>query len=283
MQESSEASRASDRGHEMLIEQTLASGMRLWVARPETDSPRPAVFLHHERFGPVKHSFESIEKIASDGFVGCLPDLYHRFDGDRGLLERAEDRCDPTDEETLADLDESVAYLRTLDFVDGNNIGMAGFCATGRAPILYAASRDLKGIAVFHGGVYERDYDPVYPGQGTVSAMIPSLSCPTFGAFGESDFLVSLENVQRFRTELEQHRKSYRIKIFANMPHAWGVDDDSGRFRPREAEEAWQMMVAFFDEVFTDRWDAGRAVWQFDSDIAPDYDYETVVAQSQSS
>ena len=267
----------------MLVEQTLASGMRFWVARPEADGPRPAVFLHHERYGPVEHSFESLERIAGEGFVGCLPDLYHRFDGDRGLLERAEARCDPTDEETLADLDESIAYLHTLDFVDGNNIGMAGFCASGRAPILYAASRDLKGIAVFHGGVYPRDYDPIYPGQGTVATMIPKLSCPVFGAFGEVDFLVPLENVQRFRTEMEQHRKSFRIKVFANTPHAWGVDDDSGRYRPQEAEEAWRMMVSFFDEVFTDKWDTGRTLWQFESDIAPDYDYAKVVEQNQGS
>lgn len=265
----------------MIVEQTLASGMRFWVAQPEAGAPRPAVFLHHERYGPVEHSFNEIEKIAKEGYVGCLPDLYHRYKGDRGLLERAEDRCDPTDQETLDDLDESIAHLRTLDFVDGNNIGMAGFCASGRAPIVYAASRDLKGIAVFHGGCYPRDYEPEYAGQGTVATMIPKLSCPVFGAFGESDFLVPVENVQRFRTDLEQARKSYRIKVFANTPHAWGVDDDSGRYRPQEAEEAWRMMVSFFEEVFTDQWDTGRSVWQFESNIAPDYDYEKVVQQAQ--
>ena len=268
----------------MIVEQTLSSGMRFWVARPQAEEPRPALFLHHERYGPVEHAFGLIEKAAADGFVGCLPDLYHRFDGDRGLLERAEARCDPTDEETIADLDESIAYLRTLDYVDGSNIGMVGFCASGRAPILFAAARsELKGIAVFHGGVYPRDYDPIYPGQGTVADMIPKLSCPVFGVFGESDFLVPVGNVQRFRTELELHRKSYRIKVFANTPHAWGVNDETGRYRPKEAEEAWQLMTAFFDEVFNDKLDTGRVLWQFESDIAPDYDYEKVVQQSQGS
>jgi hypothetical protein len=89
--------------------------------------------------------------------------------------------------------------------------------------------------------------------------------------------------VQRFRTELELHRKSYRIKVFANTPHAWGVNDETGRYRPKEAEEAWQLMTAFFDEVFNDKLDTGRVLWQFESDIAPDYDYEKVVRQSQGS
>ena len=264
----------------MIVEATLASGMRFCVARPEAEGPHPAVFLHHERYGPVEHSFGLIEKMAGEGYVGCLPDLYHRFQGDRGALVRAETRCDPTDEETIADLDESIAYLRTLDFVDGDNIGMVGFCASGRAPLVFAAARnDLKGIAIFHGGVYSRDYDPIYAGQGTVADAIPRLSCPLFGAFGETDFLVPLENVLRLRSELDLHRKSYRIKVFAGTPHAWGVDDDTGRYRPKEAEEAWRMMTAFFGEVFTGKWDVGRAVWQFDSDVAVDYDYERIVRE----
>ena len=195
-------------------------------------------------------------------------------------MERAEARCDPTDEDSLADLDESMAYLRSLDDVDSSNIGMAGFSASGRWPILFAAARnELKGIAVFHGGVYSRDYDPIYTGQGTVSDMIPNISCPVFGAFGEFDFNVPLENAQRFRTELEANRKSYRIKVWANTPHAWGVDDDSGRYRPEEAAEAWQLMTTFFDEVFTDKLDTSRTLWEFESDIAPDYSYEKVVKE----
>ena len=266
----------------MIVEQTLPSGMRFWVARPEADGPRPAVFLHHERYGPVAHSFSEIEKMAAEGYVGCLPDLYHRFQEDRGMLDREEARCDPTDEESLADLDESLAYLRTLDFVDGDNIGMVGFCASGRVPMVFAASRrDLKGIAIFHGGVYPRDYDPIYPGQGTVAKIIPELSCPLLGLFGELDFLVPLDNVLRLRSELELYRKSYRIKVFAHTSHAWGVDDDTGRYRAKEAEEAWRMMVTFFGEVFTGKWDTGRALWRMESDVAEDYDYEKVVRQFQ--
>lgn len=265
----------------MTIEETvLPSGMRFWVARPADASPRPAVFLHHERYGPVKHSFYAIEKMAEEGYVGCLPDLYHRFPDDRGLLERSEARCDPTDEETIADLDEAIGYLGTLDFVDSANIGMAGFCASGRFPLVFAASRPglMKGIAIFHGGVYPRDYDPIYPGQQTVANVIPKISCPLFGAFGEADFLVPLANVLRLRWELELHRKSYQFKVFPNTPHAWG-DTEDARYHPKEAEEAWRMMISFFSEMFEGRWDNNRARWIFESDVAVDYDYAKLVRE----
>ena len=86
-----------------------------------------------------------------------------------------------------------------------------------------------------------------------------------------------LANVLRLRWELELHRKSYHIKVFAGAPHAWGVDDGTGRYRPQEAEEAWQMMTSFFRDVFAGKWDAGRAVWRFESDVAVDYDYARLV------
>ena len=257
----------------MLTEHKLASGMRFWTQRPEAGGPRPAIFLLHERYGPVTHSFRLLEKMAGEGYVACMPDLFHRFEGDRGPLERAETRFDPTDADSIADVDEAVAHLRTLDFVDFSSIGMAGFCASGRTPLVYAASRrDLKGIAVFHGGAYPRDYDPVYPGQKTVADYIPRLTCPLLGGFGEADPAVPLENVRRLRNELEQHRKSYRIRIFPGAPHAW-MDTDRPSYRPKEADEAWRMMLDFFREMFQGGWDQGRALWQFESNVAVDYDH----------
>ena len=90
----------------MLVEKTLASGMRIWSARPNTDAKRPLVLLLHERYGPVKHSMNMVEKLALDGFVVCVPDMFHRSSGDRGPVEPAEARIDPEDHTALADLED---------------------------------------------------------------------------------------------------------------------------------------------------------------------------------
>ena len=91
----------------MLIEKTLASGMRVWHARPDTEEPRPLMLMLHERYGPVKHSFNVIGRIAEAGFVACFMDMFHRYEGDRAPIEKSEARVDPTDEESIADLDET--------------------------------------------------------------------------------------------------------------------------------------------------------------------------------
>ena len=258
----------------MLIEETLTSGMRVWTARPDTEARRPAILVLHERYGPVQHSFNLVEKMAADGYVACVPDIYHRYTGDRGPIERAEARVDPTDEETLEDLDETIAHLRSLAHVDGDRIGIAGFCASGRTPLVFAAARNTAAaIAVFHGGVYPRDYEPIYPGQAPASELIAKLGCPVLGMFGELDRLVPLENVARFRQELEQGAKSYRIRVFAGVPHAWLNSTTADAYRPREAEDAWRTMVSFFKEVFAGEWETATPRQHFERDAAIGFDF----------
>ena len=159
----------------MLDELTLASGMKIWCARPDSATKRPAVIIMHGRRGPIDidGSWDRVERLARDGFVGCVPDLYHRFTGDRRPIEAQESRIDYGDAEYLADLDETIAYLRTLSYVDGEHIGVAGFCMSGRISLTFAAAREPKAVAIFHGGVYTRDFDGTFAGQAPIADFIP--------------------------------------------------------------------------------------------------------------
>ena len=260
----------------MLDQQTLASGMRIWTARPgPPGSPerQPAVIVLHGRRGPIDidGSWDRVERLARDGFVGCVPDLYHRFTGDRGPIEAQEARIDFSDDESVADLDETIAYLRTLPYVDGDHIGVAGFCMSGRIALSYAAAREPTAIALFHGGVYPRDYAGAFDGQASVADFIPKLSCPVLGLFGELDPRNPLENIRRFRSELEQHGKSYRIRVFGDTDHGW-LNLKSHAYHEESAEEAWAMFTTFLRDVFEGRWHSDRAVWRFESDSSVDYD-----------
>ena len=260
----------------MLIEETMASGMRVWHTRPETGEPRGVLMLLHERYGPVQHSFNLIEKAAEDGFVGVMQDLFHRYDGERGPIERAEARVDLVDEESIADVDETLAYLRSLPYVDGSRIGIAGFCLSGRIPIVFAAARsDAAAIAIAHGGIYPRDYLAQKPGQASVAGLIPRIDCPVLGMFGDADLLVPLENVSRFRRELERNRKSYWIRVYADTPHAWMNSTTPDAYRERQSDDAWRAMIEFFTDSFDGGWSGGYLRWRFEPDAAVGYDFAT--------
>jgi carboxymethylenebutenolidase len=251
----------------------LASRMNCLVARPETQEKRPAVMWLHERYGIVQHTHDQTQRLADSGFVGFAPDLFHRFTGDRDALVRADERCELQDETSLQDLEEAIAYMRSLPYVDGDRIGIVGVCQTGRQPLVYAAERtNLAAAVVFYGGVYPREWTADELRPKTIDAYLPHLSCPVMGLFGEADRLVPLAEIEQFRAYLEKHKKSYHIRIFADTPHGWLNDtmtDD--RYRPEAAKEAWSLMVSFLNEVFSGKWDPSRVRWTFESDTSPDY------------
>lgn len=257
-----------------ISEHVLASGMRLWSARPDTDEPRPLMVMLHERYGPVRHSFDVIQRTAGCGFTACVPDLFHRYEGERGPIERSEARYDPTDEQTIADLDEAIAFMRTLPFVEDGKVGVVGFCQSGRTPMVYAASgRDITAAALFHGGIYPRDYEPTLEGQESTASFLPRVGVPILGGFGEHDPLVPLENVRRFRGDLESLGKRARLRVFAGAPHGW-MDAGRKEHRPAAAEASWELIAGFFAEAFAGQLGPAPNV-EFQADPGIDFDFSS--------
>jgi carboxymethylenebutenolidase len=261
----------------MLIETIASSGMRIWHAQPDTDEQRPAVLLLHERYGPVEHSFNVLNRFAEYGFVAVMPDLFHRYDGDRGPIERAEDRIDTIDAESICDIDATLAYLRTLPYVDATRIGVAGFCLSGRSPLVWAAARpgDTAAISITHGGIYPRDYHGDKPGQQPLGELIPSVECPVLGMFGEADRSVPMENVSRFRRDLERNGKHYQIRVYAGTPHGWMNTTPQGHYHEESSEDAWATLASFYRSVFAGDWATNARLWRFEPGIEVAYDFAT--------
>ena len=82
-----------------------------------------------------------------------------------------------------------------------------------------------------------------------------------------------MENIQRFRRDLERTRKNYRIRVYADAPHGWQNSTVPARYRHDLAETAWADTVDFFNEVFAGKWDDGRLHWRFEPDADVAYDF----------
>lgn len=253
-------------------ENVLPSGMRLWYARPEVKEPRPLMVMLHERYGPVEQSWNVIRRMASYGYVACLSDLFHRYEGDRGPIERSEARCDPTDEQTVTDIDESIAFMRSLDFVDGSNIGIVGFCQSGRTPMVYsAAGRDVAALGLFHGGIYPRDYEPIYEGQEPIGDVIPRVSAPILAGFGEHDQLVPLDNIKRFRNELAAQGKHASIRVFGGVGHGWFNVTRPKDYNGAASDESWDSLAAFVGDAIGGK--LGDPIVEFNADPEIPFDF----------
>ena len=232
-------------------------------------TPTGAVVILHERYGLVQHTLELAQRFAADGYVALAPDLFSRWQGDREALKRGEVRVTLPDDEVAAVID------RAIDFVKPRaaQVAVMGVCQSGRYPIVVGSRRrDLAACVVFYGASQKRDWEASALQPRAMGDMLRELHAPALFVYAERDHTISLDDVRRMRDALETSRRSYRMKIFADVPHGFLNDTMPGRYRPKEAAQAWQALLAFLAEVFAGQWN-GLVRWEFEGVSAQDYDF----------
>jgi len=232
-------------------------------------TPAGAVIVLHERYGLVKHTLDLAQHFADDGYVALAPDLFSRWQGDRTALERGAVRVTLPDDEVATVIDRAIDHVKERS----GRIALMGVCQSGRYPIVVGSRRnDLEACVVFYGASQKRDWDASELQPRSMGEMLPRLSAPSLFVFAERDHTISLDNARRVRDALEAARKSYRMKIFAGMPHGFLNDTMPGRYRAKEAAEAWRVLLTFLKEVFGGEW-RGQVRWEFEGASAMDYDF----------
>jgi len=241
----------------------LADGARAFLAMPTRfKAPYAAVVLGHERYGLVQHTLDLSAQFASYGYAAIAPDMASHWDGDKEALNRGDIGLTLTDDEIRSYMSFSMDFLQKLPEVDATRIAAMGVCASGGYPhLLNSIRQDVAANIVFYGGVDPRD------------EVASALTAPTLGVFGEGDHVISIDQLRGFRSKLEQHKKNYEIKLFPGMPHGWLNDTMPGRYRQKEAEEAWRLTMAFLDRVYAGGYPADRVRWRMAGRYSRDYDY----------
>jgi len=242
------------------------------IAVPDTEARAPCVVVMHERYGFVRHTRDLAERMARDGFVAIAPDFYFRHP-DQDALHRGDAGYDMTDGEAVAGLTAAIAALETVPQADVTRIAAMGVCQTARHPLLLAASRKIAAALVWYGAAQPREWkvDTKYP--RPLDDVIAAIDCPVLGMFGETDHLISLDDVRRFRDCLERHGKSYSIHVWRDAPHGWLNDTMPGRYRPAQAEAAWAEQRAFLEAAFAPGAAPSNRVQRYTAETAADYDF----------
>ena len=133
------------------------SNMRAYVSVPDDAKKVPAIVVVQGQTG-VDDFIQFTRMVASEGFVGAAPDLYHRDPPDC-KDDAPTRRMRLTDRTLIADVNATVDYLKSHPAVDSARIGIVGFCMGGRAVYLMSAvNPDLKAGVMYYGG------DPFMPG-----------------------------------------------------------------------------------------------------------------------
>jgi carboxymethylenebutenolidase len=242
---------------------------------PATDAPAATVVILHERYGLVQHTLDLAAKLARDGYVAFAPDLFSRWPGDRAALTRGDVRVTLADPEVTSVIDGSIDFLRTQANVKPEAIVVMGVCQSGRYPVVMASQRaDLAACVVFYGAAQVSDFAVTDEQPRSMGDLLCEMQAPALFVFGEGDHVISLDDILRVRGRLEAGRRSYRMRVFPDVPHGWLNDTMPGRYRPEAAEAAWSVLLEFLEDTLAGRWPGeSRVRWEFQSDVAPTYDF----------
>ena len=251
---------------------TCAGDMPAFLAKPEGDAKKPVVILMHERYGLVDHTRDLARRCAGDGFLVLAPNFFYRHP-EQDVLNRGDSRYDLTDPESVDYLDAAMAAVAQEPDADMGRVAVAGYCQTGRHPLIFAAQRKIAAAIVWYGAASKREWNVTGLQPVALDEIIAQVSCPVFGAFGAADHIIAVEDVQRMRNCLEANRKSYDINIYAGAPHGWLNDTMPGRYRKPQADAGWAAQQRFLAEVLSPDYKADPIRWRFDAAFNADYNF----------
>jgi len=151
-----------------------------------------------------------------------------------------------TDEGIVADMSAAIDWLRGHKAIDGEHIGITGFCMGGRVTWLVAASRpdSIKAAVPFYGG---NIFTKLGDAAKTPFELSANINCPILFNFGELDQNPSQDDMRKLDTELTRLGKPHQFYTYPGANH--GFMDFTGQRHHRPAEEAaWPRALEFFNK-----------------------------------
>jgi carboxymethylenebutenolidase len=217
--------------------------MRCYVSAPSGNGPYPAVIVIQHAGGVDDFVRSMADRLAEGGFVALAPDLYHREDPNSSddpmtRMMRLRDR------NVVPDVKAAVDHTASISDVDGDRIGITGFCMGGRVTYLMCASDErFKAGVIFYGGnimvPWGRDDRPPFELSGNINA-------PILGLFGEDDPNPNPADVAKIDAELTRLGKPHEFHSYHGAGHAF-MTEGRPSYREDVAKDAWTRCLGWFD------------------------------------
>ncbi len=210
--------------------------MRGYLSRPKAAGRNPGVIVIHENRGLTEHIQDVARRFGKEGFAALAPDLLSRAGGTASFAAAADATKaigKLTQEGVDRDLRSNFDYLRGLDFVRGDRVGVVGFCWGGANTLRMPTQvRELAAAVPFYG----RNPNPL--------DLVERIACPLLIIYGEDDPFI-MPGVPALEAALKKYGKTYEIKIYPAAKHAFH-NDTGDRYNAEAARDAWARTVAFF-------------------------------------
>ncbi len=222
-----------------------------FLAVPES-GPCPGVVLIHDVWGLTDHARDLAQRLGGEGFAVLALDLYRRLDevkiDNPGAWMRA-----LSDPQVLGDVQAGADFLAAQVISEGRGIGVIGFCMGGMYALMAGARCTGLAASVPFYGLLSHQHGILHSEAGLDPALKPKeplevardLRCPTLAFYGDRDEFVPISDIELLKDRFEQSPQSAEAVVYPGAGHAFMNDTRPDAYRPEDAADAWQQMVAF--------------------------------------
>jgi carboxymethylenebutenolidase len=227
----------------------------VYLFRPETEGRWPSVVMYMDAFGIRTQLGEMAQRLASNGYVVALPNLYHRtpfapFDPHQIAGEGAERN---RFKGMIASINGPMVMRDTkavLDYLEGDptvrpgKVAALGYCMGGGYALGAAGTfPDRVALAAsFHGGALATDKpDSPHLLAGQMRAKV------YVGAAGIDPSFPDAQR-QRLETALSDARVDYTIETYENAKHGFAVNGHLVYDRDA-SEKHWDRVLQLFKDT----------------------------------
>ena len=216
--------------------------MGLYLSLPEGPGPFPAVVVIQHQWGVDDFTQEMTHRLASAGYMGIAPVLYHRDPPDC-TDDAPTRRARLRDDNLIKDVASTVDFLKTHPHVDAERIGIIGFCMGGRVVYLMAAAiPEIKVACSYYGGNVMASW-----GDGpTPFDRTGEISCPVIGHFGDLDKNPSPEDMRKIDAEMTRLGKLHEFHSYPDADHGF-MNYLGPRYNVDAEKGSWPRTLTFFE------------------------------------
>ena len=223
-------------------------GVQYW---PQEKGIYPSIVLLHEKWGLTTQVKDIAARLACEGFVVLVPNLYGRQGGmitaNAEVADALVERMDiPA---VLQDINASCEFLNaniaedaSLDLTKRNSHAVIGFGLGGTLAIQFACRRKRLRAAVSFYGKPPSSLDG-----------ITKIYCPILYHAAEFDDTVTSDELEKMRHAIEEADKSCNIQFYPGTKHGFFNPTRPDLYDAHAADQAWEATLDFLQKFLNVR------------------------------
>ncbi len=212
-------------------------GAYTFVTQPADEGKHPGLVLIQEWWGIEPHILDLAQKLAVEGFVVAVPDLYHgKVATEPNDAQKYVMMMHQNLDKAINEIIGALEAVKAMPRVDPKKLGLIGFCVGGFLTYKVAERyQDLGAIVPFYGGGYNPD-----------PAEVVKVNAPVLAIYGKRDGGIPPEQIEKVEQVYKEAGKVITVRVF-DAGHAF-INPTHGMGDEKAATEAWPLAVNFLKE-----------------------------------